>query len=48
MSAPAAVLLQNVRMTAKGGFYRKGTKRHAKACADLRELAAAIIAMGCK
>lgn len=47
MSAPAAVLLQNIRMTRPGGFYRKGTKAHAKAVADLRTLAAAIIAIGC-
>lgn len=47
MSAPAKVLLQNVAMVSPGGFYRKGTKAHAKASADLRILAAAIIAVGC-
>lgn len=47
MSVPAKVLLQNLRMCAPGGFYRRGTKRHDKASADLRALAAAIIAIGC-
>lgn len=47
MSVPAKVLLQNIRMTAPGGFYRAGTKGHARACADARILAAAIIAFGC-
>lgn len=47
VSPTASVLLLNVRMIGAGGFYRRGTKRHERAVAGTRELAGAIIAVGC-
>lgn len=46
MSPPAKVLLQNIEMLRPGGFYKPGTKAHARAVSDLRTLAAALIALG--